>query len=245
MTRGRFSTFSPKALSFLRALKRNNDREWFRARKDQYELLLRAPMIGLIERLARDFRTFAPDLVANPKTSLYRIYRDTRFSENKTPLKTPYHGGLSLPGPGQTSGRWPVPRGRARLGMGRRRNVRARDIADSGRARAHRGPFPQAARYCRIARLQARRRAAFRRAAPTSATWLSQRSPSPRISQVSAVPGGQGISGGVRDEPSLLSGRLERLSAGRSARQVPERATHRPAITPSRRKPRIRGHNLA
>ena len=88
MTRGRFSTFSPKALSFLLALKRNNDREWFRARKDQYELLLRAPMIGLIERLAGDFRTFAPDLVANPKTSLYRIYRDTRFSENKTPLKT-------------------------------------------------------------------------------------------------------------------------------------------------------------
>ena len=245
MTRGRFSTFSPKALSFLRALKRNNDREWFRARKDQYELLLRAPMIALIERLAGDFRTFAPDLVANPKTSLYRIYRDTRFSENKTPLKThiaavfPCRGLAKHQGAGlylEVAPGWV---------WGRRRNVRARDIADSGRARAHRGPFPQAARYCRIARLQARHRAAFRRAAPTSATWLSQRSPSRRISQVSAVPGGQGISGGVRDEPSLLSGRLERLSAGRSARQVPERATHRPAITPSRRKPRIRGHNLA
>ena len=56
MTRCRFSTFSQKALSFLLALKRNNDREWFRARKDQYEPLLRAPMIGLIERLAGDFR---------------------------------------------------------------------------------------------------------------------------------------------------------------------------------------------
>src|SRR5688572_2626052 len=80
--------FSPKALSFLRALKRNNDREWFRARKDQYEQLLRAPMIALVERLAGEFRTFAPDLVASPKMSLYRIYRDTRFSENKAPLKT-------------------------------------------------------------------------------------------------------------------------------------------------------------
>jgi uncharacterized protein (TIGR02453 family) len=80
--------FSPKALAFLRALKRNNDREWFRARKEQYEQLLRAPMIELIDSLAADFRTFAPHLVANPKTSLYRIYRDTRFSENKAPLKT-------------------------------------------------------------------------------------------------------------------------------------------------------------
>ena len=80
--------FSPKAVAFLRALKRNNDREWFRARKEQYEELLRAPMIELIDSLAVDFRTFAPYLVANPKTSLYRIYRDTRFSENKAPLKT-------------------------------------------------------------------------------------------------------------------------------------------------------------
>ena len=88
MPAARFTRFSPKALSFLRALKRNNDREWFRARKDQYETLLRAPMIGLIERLADDFREFAPDLVASPKTSLFRIYRDTRFSDNKAPLKT-------------------------------------------------------------------------------------------------------------------------------------------------------------
>jgi uncharacterized protein (TIGR02453 family) len=80
--------FNPRALSFLRALKRNNDREWFRARKTQYEELLRAPMIALIERLAGEFRTFAPDLVATPKASLYRIYRDTRFSDNKAPLKT-------------------------------------------------------------------------------------------------------------------------------------------------------------
>lgn len=80
--------FTPAALTFLRALKRNNDREWFRARKDQYEALLRDPMIAVIERLASDLRPFAPDLVADPKTSIYRIYRDTRFSGDKTPLKT-------------------------------------------------------------------------------------------------------------------------------------------------------------
>ncbi len=80
--------FSPKSIAFLRALKRNNDRQWFKARKEQYDTLLRAPLIEIIEQLAVDLRGFAPDLVASPKASMYRIYRDTRFSDNKTPLKT-------------------------------------------------------------------------------------------------------------------------------------------------------------
>jgi uncharacterized protein (TIGR02453 family) len=74
-------------LKFLRALKRNNDREWFRSRKDEYERSVRGPMIAVIERLANDFKRFAPEIGASPKTSLYRIYRDTRFSDDKTPLK--------------------------------------------------------------------------------------------------------------------------------------------------------------
>ncbi|HEY7020120.1 MAG TPA: DUF2461 domain-containing protein [Ktedonobacterales bacterium] len=78
----------PAALTFLRALKRNNDREWFRTRKEHYERVIRAPMVQIVERLAVDFRTFAPDHVAAPKVSLLRIYRDTRFSENKAPFKT-------------------------------------------------------------------------------------------------------------------------------------------------------------
>jgi uncharacterized protein (TIGR02453 family) len=80
--------FSPATLKFLRALKRNNDREWFKARREQYERDVREPMIAVIEQLASDFKRFAPDLVASPKVSLYRIYRDTRFSADKTPLKT-------------------------------------------------------------------------------------------------------------------------------------------------------------
>ena len=84
----RFTCFSPKALAFLRGLKRNNRREWFKERKDAYEALLRDPMVELIQQLGNDFQAFAPDLVANPKISLYRIYRDTRFSEDKSPLKT-------------------------------------------------------------------------------------------------------------------------------------------------------------
>jgi uncharacterized protein (TIGR02453 family) len=80
--------FSAGTLSFLRRLKRNNRREWFNAHRDEYEAYVRAPMIAVIERLAVDFRSFAPDLVASPKRSLYRIHRDIRFSEDKKPYKT-------------------------------------------------------------------------------------------------------------------------------------------------------------
>jgi uncharacterized protein (TIGR02453 family) len=52
-------------------------------------------MLAIIERLADDFRTFAPEIVASPKTSMYRIYRDVRFSQNKAPYKT--HVAASFP----------------------------------------------------------------------------------------------------------------------------------------------------
>src|SRR5215203_2379960 len=82
------SPFTTKTLSFLRALKRHNDREWFRARKHEYDTHVRGPMVALLEQLAPDLRSFAPELVCDPKVSLYRIYRDTRFSADKAPLKT-------------------------------------------------------------------------------------------------------------------------------------------------------------
>lgn len=87
--------FTTRSISFLRSLKRHNDRDWFRARKDDYERHVRVPMTAVIEQLAVDFRKFAPELVAAPKHSLYRIYRDTRFSPDKRPLKT--HAAASFP----------------------------------------------------------------------------------------------------------------------------------------------------
>lgn len=80
--------FTPKTLSFLRSLAGNNDRAWFHARRDQYETHVRAPMLTFVERLADDFRTMAPELVADARVSLFRPFRDTRFSDNKAPLKT-------------------------------------------------------------------------------------------------------------------------------------------------------------
>lgn len=81
-------TFSAKTLTFLRALKRHNDRDWFAAHRDDYEAHVRTPMLAFVAALADDFPRFAPEMVADPKVSLFRQWRDTRFSEDKSPLKT-------------------------------------------------------------------------------------------------------------------------------------------------------------
>lgn len=98
--------FTAKSLSFLRSIKRNNKREWFHARKDKYDLHCRQPMIEIVERLAEDFPAFAPEMIADPKVSLLRPYRDTRFSNDKTPLKI--HVGATFPHRklGRMNGAW-------------------------------------------------------------------------------------------------------------------------------------------
>jgi uncharacterized protein (TIGR02453 family) len=83
-----FPGFSPKALSFFRQLQRNNKREWFQPRKETFENELRKPMIDLVEMINDDLRSFAADNVTEPSKAIYRIYRDTRFSKDKTPYKT-------------------------------------------------------------------------------------------------------------------------------------------------------------
>ncbi len=85
---GAVSCLPRESIAFLRALKRNNRREWFQPRKEQFDAQVRAPMLAIVERLARDLHAMAPEIVVDPKTAIYRIYRDTRFSENKTPYKT-------------------------------------------------------------------------------------------------------------------------------------------------------------
>jgi uncharacterized protein (TIGR02453 family) len=87
--------FTSESLRFLRALKRNNRREWFNAHRDDYEAHVRQPMLAIIARLADDLREFGPEFVASTKTSMYRIYRDIRFSSNKAPYKT--HAAATLP----------------------------------------------------------------------------------------------------------------------------------------------------
>ena len=83
-----FPGFPPEMVQFLRALKRNNRREWFQPRKHLYEQQVKEPMLELVTALNGDFMKFAPNFVTEPKKAVFRIYRDTRFSADKTPYKT-------------------------------------------------------------------------------------------------------------------------------------------------------------
>jgi uncharacterized protein (TIGR02453 family) len=85
---GAFHGFPAEGLAFLRSLKRNNRREWFQPRKHIYDERVRAPMVELVSALTAAMRKFAPDYVREPAAAIYRIYRDTRFSPDKTPYKT-------------------------------------------------------------------------------------------------------------------------------------------------------------
>src|SRR5579883_3105032 len=80
--------FPPEALTFFRGLARNNDRDWFQPRKEIFDSKVKAPMIELIEQINGEFATLAPAYINEPKKAIYRIYRDTRFSADKTPYKT-------------------------------------------------------------------------------------------------------------------------------------------------------------
>jgi uncharacterized protein (TIGR02453 family) len=85
----RLTPFSRQMPAFFRSLEKNNEREWFGARKELFETQVRAPMIGLVTLLNDKLRGFAVDHVAEePARNIYRIYRDTRFSKDKTPYKT-------------------------------------------------------------------------------------------------------------------------------------------------------------
>ena len=83
-----FAGFPPEAMTFLRALKKHNTREWFQPRKHIYDDQVKAPMVELVTELAHAMLDFAPDYVTDANKAIYRIYRDTRFSPDKTPYKT-------------------------------------------------------------------------------------------------------------------------------------------------------------
>jgi uncharacterized protein (TIGR02453 family) len=83
-----FPGFPPDALKFFRGLKRNNHRDWFQPRKEIFESKVKAPMIQLVESINAALEKFAPDYMNDPKKAVYRIYRDLRFSADKSPYKT-------------------------------------------------------------------------------------------------------------------------------------------------------------
>jgi uncharacterized protein (TIGR02453 family) len=96
--------FTSEALKFLRGLARNNDREWFNARKSIYENELKAPMLALIEQINEAMFAFAPEHVRPPNKVMLRIYRDTRFSADKSPYKKQIAAWWARSGMEKTSG---------------------------------------------------------------------------------------------------------------------------------------------
>ncbi len=90
-----FEGFPKEGLDFFRKLKKNNKREWFQPRKQVFEETLKAPMIEFLTALNSHLARFAPEHIVEPAKVIYRIYRDTRFSNDKTPYKT--HIAASLP----------------------------------------------------------------------------------------------------------------------------------------------------
>src|SRR5260370_8217586 len=83
-----FPGYSPAALDFLRKLARNNRRPWFQRNKHIYEQEIKAPTIELVTALNHQLMDFAPGYISPPQKAIFRIYRDTRFSHDKTPYKT-------------------------------------------------------------------------------------------------------------------------------------------------------------
>lgn len=82
--------FSRSLFTFLRELKTHNNREWFQANKRRYERDVRDPMLRFIADFGLSLRTISPHFVADPRPSggsMFRIYRDTRFSRDKSPYK--------------------------------------------------------------------------------------------------------------------------------------------------------------
>src|ERR1700727_3149296 len=96
--------FTPEAMKFLRGLARNNDREWFEARRALYERAVKAPTLALVEEINASMIEFAPEHVRPPHKVAMRIYRDIRFSPNKQPYKTHLSAWWSRRGMEKTSG---------------------------------------------------------------------------------------------------------------------------------------------
>jgi uncharacterized protein (TIGR02453 family) len=95
-----FTGFRPEAIQFLADLAANNERAWFQPRKAEFERLLKTPLEELCVALEDEFRRRDIPLHADPAKSPFRIYRDTRFSKDKSPYKTAVSASFGWAGDG-------------------------------------------------------------------------------------------------------------------------------------------------
>ncbi|MCP4677360.1 MAG: DUF2461 domain-containing protein [Deltaproteobacteria bacterium] len=85
-----FKGFPRDSVKFLAALDKNNNRDWFKAHKGEYERVLLDPARDFVVAMGERLSGIAPEIQAIPQVdkSIFRLYRDTRFSKDKRPLKT-------------------------------------------------------------------------------------------------------------------------------------------------------------
>jgi uncharacterized protein (TIGR02453 family) len=91
------STISPRVFKFLKELTANNDRAWFNDNKQRYIDEVRDPLLDFVADFGPNLERISKNMLADPRPvggSLFRIYRDTRFSKDKRPYKT--HAGLTF-----------------------------------------------------------------------------------------------------------------------------------------------------
>ncbi|MGW8180325.1 MAG: DUF2461 domain-containing protein [bacterium] len=98
MSQQGFKSFRPALTQFLNELAENNNREWFQQNRERYESEVVGPVLDFIRVMQPRLMEISPYLMAEAKKvggSMFRIYRDTRFSKDKTPYKT--HVGIRFP----------------------------------------------------------------------------------------------------------------------------------------------------
>lgn len=85
-----FEGFSKETVTFFQSLKRNNNKKWFDSHKSEYNTFVLQPSRAFVVAMGERLKSLSPNILAIPKTnmSLFRIYRDTRFSPDKSPYKT-------------------------------------------------------------------------------------------------------------------------------------------------------------
>ncbi|MEA2110774.1 MAG: DUF2461 domain-containing protein [Campylobacterota bacterium] len=85
-----FVCFSKESLNFLERIRKNNTKEWFEAHRSEYEALILQPSREAATEIGEHLQALEPTVNAIPKIngSLFRIYRDIRFSKDKTPIKS-------------------------------------------------------------------------------------------------------------------------------------------------------------
>lgn len=98
------TSIKKETLKFLRDLQKNNNRDWFNDNKDLYTTA-QADVLTFVENLIAETGKFDPEILKlDPKKTLFRIYRDTRFSKDKSPYKTNFGAALGMGKGGQNGG---------------------------------------------------------------------------------------------------------------------------------------------